>query len=375
VLSIAEITSERQFRTLHTAWDDLLKKSHNSSPFFAHAWFQCCFAGYAQQKHLFILVVRDGPDVVGIAPLWRFQDTLRRIPVWRIGFITIPDTPVVDFILHRERHDAALRAIFHHLCHDRRGLWDVLSLGQWPAESPHQAVVRELLESQRRRLTTAVASLSPYISIDGRWEAFLQTRSVRFRKTHRNIINRMAKLGKLEIQCYHQDPTGTVFDDILRVSGRSWKQRAGLAISNGNAARQFFEALTNMAEQHGWLLIWLLKVDGVPIAMEYDLSCDGRVYALRSDFNEAYREYSPGAYLQYQIIKYLFDHEYLEYNAGPGMNSYKLHWTEQIRENIVLHVYNNNLKGSLIWTLEQKVWPFLKRIRNLKPMSLAKYKQ
>jgi len=76
--------------------------------------------------------------------------------------------------------------------------------------------------------------------------------------------------------------------------------------------------------------------------------------------------YSPGAYLEYQIIKSLFDEGYLEYNTGAGLNTYKLNWTDQIRQNVVLHVCNRNLRGEMVYQLENRVIPFLKRIRDRK---------
>ena len=241
----------------------------------------------------------------------------------------------------------------------------MLTLSQWPAESPNYRALQEILREQRKNFFTEVASLTPYIPIQGEWEAFLQTRSARFRKTHRNIINRISKLNKVEIQCFSQDTSGTVFKEILAVSEKSWKQKGGIAISSRKETKKFFEALTDLAGQKGWLLVWLLKVDGVPIAMEYDLSYKGKVYALRADFDESYKEYSPGVYLEYHIIKTLFEERYHEYHTGPGLNTYKLHWTDQLKENMALQICNNNYKGWMIWTLEGRLLPFLKQIRDI----------
>lgn len=363
---IDDISSEAQFKVLQTKWDDLLRRSGQYSPFLTHDWFRCCFAGYADGRDIFILIVRDGSSMIGVVPLWRYQDTIREIPVRRIGFIVNPDTPFVDFIIQEGRQEEVLKALLHYLYAERKDIWDVLTLGQWPAELPNHRILQETLREQGKNFFMSVASKTPYIPIQGEWEEFFQSRSVRFRKTRRNIFNRISKLNRVEIQCFRQDTAGTVFKDILAVSERSWKQKEGIAISSREEARRFFAALTELASQRSWLLVWLLKVDGAPIAMEYDLACGGKVYALRADFDEAYREYSPGAYLEYQIVKHLFEEKYLEYNTGPGMNAYKLHWTEQLRENVALHICNNNLKGQMIWGLENRLLPFLRRIRDLK---------
>lgn len=121
--------------------------------------------------------------------------------------------------------------------------------------------------------------------------------------------------------------------------------------------------LTDKAEKQGWLMAWVLKIKGVPIAMEYDLEYQKKVYALRADFDEAYKEYSPGGYLEYQIIKYLFEHGYCEYNTGPGLKTYKLRWTGQLKENVAVQVCNNNFKGRVVWGLEKGVIPLLRPVK------------
>jgi hypothetical protein len=62
-------------------------------------------------------------------------------------------------------------------------------------------------------------------------------------------------------------------------------------------------------------------------------------------------------------VQKLFDEGYKEYNTGPGLNTYKLQWTDKMRTNVSLHVYNDNVKGYTTWALEHKLIPVLKRVR------------
>jgi len=365
MIAIEEITSGAQLMALQAGWDNLLKQNGEHSPFLTYDWFRCCSAAYSRGKDMFILAIKDGSNLIGIAPLWRQQDVFRKIPIRQIGFMSCPDTQVADFIVEDGRHSEVLKAFLDYMFHKRKNAWDMLTLGQWPAESMNYKALQAILRKQGKRFFTDISSVTPYIPIRGEWEPFLQTLSIRFRKTRRNISNRIGKLNKLEIQCSRQDPTGSVFRDVVAVSGKSWKQEEGIAITSREETNQFFAALTDAAGPKGLLLIWILKVDETPIAMEYDLEVLGRVYALRADYDEAYKEYSPGAYLEYQIVKSLFKEGYQEYNIGPGLNTYKLQWTEQSRQNMTLHVCNDSAKGWTIWGLQTKLIPFLRRIRNL----------
>ena len=136
---------------------------------------------------------------------------------------------------------------------------------------------------------------------------FFKTRSAKFRGTRNNIVNRISKLKEVDIQCFRQDSNEYVFTEILKVSNKGWKHHEGISIASQEGAYGFFATLTNLAGKRGWLMVWLLKVEGAPVAMEYDLEYEGKVYALRADFDESFKKYSPGTYLEYQIIKHLFE--------------------------------------------------------------------
>jgi hypothetical protein len=316
-------------------------------------------------------VLRDGSDIVGIAPFWQYEGVVREVPTKRIEFILSPDSPFVDFLVRPERRDEVLEALVSYLYTEKRDMWDVLSLTQWPITSPNYAVLQELLRKQTKESAVDTDSRTPFIPIQEPWANFLQGRSVRFRKTHRNINNRIERLPGVEIQCIQGDTDGTVLSSIFSVSQNSWKVGEGIALTSKTETREFFRLLTACASEHGWLMVWLLKIENHAVAMEYDLIDEKKVYALRADYDEAYKEYSPGAYLEYHIVKHLFEKGYSEYNTGPGMNSYKLHWTEAVRENASFLLCNNTIKGRMIAGLENRLLPFLRRIRDLGAQAVA----
>jgi CelD/BcsL family acetyltransferase involved in cellulose biosynthesis len=126
---------------------------------------------------------------------------------------------------------------------------------------------------------------------------------------------------------------------------------------------EFFRRLTEVGGRKGWLFLWLLEMDGVPVAMEYDLTHGGTVYALRADIDEGYKEHAPGAYLEYQLVKHLFEEGYAEYDTGPGLNPYKLRWADDISENLSIHVCNGTWRGRVTNAVEGTLAPAWRRLR------------
>jgi CelD/BcsL family acetyltransferase involved in cellulose biosynthesis len=366
MLTIDEITSHEELSLLEAAWQEILTYENIESPFLDIDWFRCCLEAFGVEKQPCVLFVKDGSDPLGIAPLCLSQDIVRGIPVRKIGFIIAPDTPFVDFIVKSGRRQETLSAIMRYLWNEKNEYWDILTLNDWPSESRNYPIVNDILMKRKANSFEGYSSVTPYISIKGTWDRFLECKSSKFRKTRRNIVNRMERLEDVAIDCIQNADVREILGEIYRVSERSWKQREGKTITSSNDTRRFFEILTPTAARKGWLFVWLLKVDGTPIAMEYNLKDQGRVYALRADYDESFREFSPGRYLEYHIIESLFERGCNEYNTGPGLNAYKLHWTEKVRENKTIYICNTNYKGHLIWILEGKLIPIMRRLRDLR---------
>jgi hypothetical protein len=147
----------------------------------------------------------------------------------------------------------------------------------------------------------------------------------------------------------HVDPEGSLFGELLDLSRRSWKGDRGVAIATMPNMQGFFAALTRRASELGWLSVWTLRLDGRLVAMEYQLRHDGRVNALRADFDPALREVSPGSALNFAVARALFERGGVhEYDMGPGLNEYKLRWATDSHDAGHLMVYRPTVYGRLL---------------------------
>jgi CelD/BcsL family acetyltransferase involved in cellulose biosynthesis len=149
----------------------------------------------------------------------------------------------------------------------------------------------------------------------------------------------------------------------IEISARSWKSKLGVSLNHPEPGR-FIRRLTEHAHEQGWLSIWLLRLDGKPVAMEYQLIANDCVYALRSDFDEQYTDLSPGAYLNRVLLERLFSRGSGTYFMGPGMNAYKWRWTEEYETIYRLTAYSPAWRGRLFMFADQKVRPVLRKLRD-----------
>lgn len=361
-MKIRRVTDPAAFEALGSVWAALSGESGQTSPFHSHDWFLRCWRAAAPDHEPETLVVEDAAGPVGLVPLVRWKGDLHGAPTRFLGLLDAPDTPFVDW-LSIGPPEPVIETVMKDLA--RRDDWDVLALSGLPATAATVKALESWLPGRFRWHQTG-ALRSPYLVVSGAWEEFWTAKSQRFKKTIRNIANRLTKAGAVTIE-EHRDvrPDGPFFAELLDVSRRSWKAPRQVAIATMPRMADFFADLTRVASARGWLRLWILRLDGRAVATEYQLEDSGRVHALRSEFDGSLpEELSPGTHLNAEIVRALFNRAGVhEYDMGPGENEYKARWSSDAHETVSLRIYRPGTYGAALYALEARAVPALKRLR------------
>lgn len=350
------------FEALASLWTGVARESGQTSPFLSHDWFTCCWRIGDASRRPEVLVVEDSAGPVGLVPLVRQRSRLRGLPVRVLCMLNSPDTPLVEWLMIG-RPEPIVEAVMTHLA--GRSDWDVLALDGLPTGSLTLKGLEGWLPGRFRWERRGVV-YSPYLVVTGTWEEFWTAKSQRFKKTVRSVRNRLSKAGTVTLAEHRALEAGSpVFREVLDVSRRSWKAERGVAIATMPGMLGFFRELTDRASANGWLRLWVLRLDGRAVATEYQLEADGRVHALRADFDGSLPdELSPGTYLNCEILRALFAREGVhEYNMGPGDNAYKTRWASDAHETVRLRIFRQGIYGAALHGLETRAVPTLRRLR------------
>ena len=190
-------------------------------------WFECCRIA-ADDESVELLLVSDSVAPVALVPLRHRTSTRRGLRAKYLSLLDCPDSPFADIIPSGAGEPVA-GAVLAHLA--TRSDWDILELGRLPSDSPTLKAFEGECEG-RLRQRRAGAEMSPYLAIEGTWQAFYASRSQRFKKTIRNIQNRLARLGTVAFEEHRSlDPAGPVFEEMIDLTRRSWKAEEGVAIA------------------------------------------------------------------------------------------------------------------------------------------------
>lgn len=365
-LRVSIVDTEQEFRDLGETWNGLAQGS-GGSVFFQHEWFDAAWAWRKEDSSLFVLLAWEGNRAVGILPLVSVRER-KRFPALRsLEFLTVPDTQLCDLIAAPADRKRVADAFCAEL-HKKRSEWDRLVLRYLDATAAALSEIKASLSARHYACDVKSQGRNLFVVLEPSWDSYYGTRSRSLKKANNLAANRLKKAGEIKVEWVTSENSGEpairgALEQAIDISRRSWKQETGNSLDQPGP-RDFIETLTAHAARRGWLSVWLLSIDGKPLAMEYQLLDAGNVYALRADFDTAYEEISPGSHLMRTLLESLFRRGLQRYYMGPGENAYKTRWSE---EGDTLHqmvVHGRTWRGQLHRLFDEVVKPLARSLRD-----------
>jgi hypothetical protein len=299
-----------------------------------------------------VFVVRDGGKAVLVAPFMKSRRPWKGLRVDCLSFIEHPEAQNADLLLAKSHADSQpFVSLLRFLTNERATDWHILSLDKMSDESPTIQLFAAGAGSCFSHFELRPSHAALFSPVGDGWEAYLAARSPRFRKTLRNVVNRIERLGTLKVSCYKGQESGnTVVQKLFSLSDSTWKVVDGVAMTSQQPRMIFFEDL--LSQLRGEVHVWMLEVNGAAIASEIQIIDGATVYAIRSDYDDRYADSSPGVYLQAKILKHLFSSPYRRYNLGVGVNPYKTRWADHRLSLMNFRIYNKTIYSRFLCSID-----------------------
>jgi CelD/BcsL family acetyltransferase involved in cellulose biosynthesis len=272
--------------------------------------------------------------------------------------------PTCGWLLHPASFSAALEALLEATMTYES--WDIVRLAKLPASSPLRDAAVSIARQTRRRYSVQPSIETPVIPISEPWEAYLKKRSASFRKHLRKNRNRFNRADGTVIDVIPASPNNTADLEarMSAVSKASWKRVEGTDLARDAAARRFIRHLLTRFGAREAAEVWFAYQGDRPIAYELHLRQRGTTYPLRADFDESYGAISPGAVLEAEILRRLFEagdvHTY--YSCGTTYR-YLMRWTDQTARHEDLEVFSDALPAKAAYHIEYSLIPVARNIR------------
>lgn len=371
MLTVEKITTREEFHRLGPVWNSVLERSAANTLTLTWEWLSTWWDVFGEGRELYTLVVRDDEEIIAIAPLLtRVVQHYGLIPFRRLEFLASGEdeadeicSEYLDFILLRGREEQALETIFAYL-QEQEEDWDEILLTDIAGESKSLPVLKKLCQWKGLKLEELRNETCIYVSLPSEWETFIESVSPTFRqriKKDRKLAPEInAKLRIID----GPDGFEENFHEMVRLHQMRWTSRGEPGVFSSSKFTRFHEMLAPRILSKGWIRLFMISVDGNPVAAMYDFVYNNKMYYYQSGFDiEHSRIRSPGLLIRSYAIENAIESGLYECDFLKGdLSGYKAGWRGQTRSILQLRMSRAQSKEA-IYIATTKLFDGLRHIK------------
>jgi CelD/BcsL family acetyltransferase involved in cellulose biosynthesis len=276
----------KSFHDLAAEWDPLRAESLARGPFLSWEWQSLWWDTFGGDRELWLLAIREGDALVGIAPFMAWQG--------RISFSCGSD--VCDYldILARPGHEEAVaRVIVSYLMEQD---WESLDLSCLPPTATGLRHVPVPASQAGLSVETSRMDVCPGLDLPGDWESYLASLSKKDRHELRRKMRRLADATPARSYVLVDGEIGAgEVEDFLALHRLSTAEKAGFMDAGMEG---FFRGIFGRFTRGGLLRLYFMEIDGRRVATALCFDHRGEVLLYNSGYDPAYARLSTGLLLK-----------------------------------------------------------------------------
>jgi CelD/BcsL family acetyltransferase involved in cellulose biosynthesis len=307
------------FEVLAEEWNGLLHRSA-ADILFLTLEYQRTWWRHLGEGEVSILAVRDGGELIGIAPLFVTPDPQGQRTLSIIGCVEVAD--YLDFIVAKGREEEVYAALVDYLASPSAPAWDVLDLCNIHQDSPTLKILPVLAQARGWAVSTARDDVCPIVTLPGTWEEYLQMLDGKQRHEIRRKMRRAG--GQAALRWYivsREHDLEAEVEDFLDLMAASTPDKAAFLTPR---MRNFFRELARVAYDAGWLQLVFLEIDGRKAAAYLNFVYDNRVLVYNSGLDwQAFPKIGAGIILTAYCIRHAIEQGREVFDFMQGDERYK----------------------------------------------------
>jgi CelD/BcsL family acetyltransferase involved in cellulose biosynthesis len=348
MITVEKIADLKGSEGLREEWNDLLQTSTADCLFLTWEWLFTWWRHLGGDRELFIVTVRSGRELLAIAPLARRAHRLAGvIPVRSLEFLGTGSvgSDYLDVIARRGRESEAVRALGEYLAGEKL----VVEMAQVKSNSGLAAELARELGTRGWSLAETKTSVCPFIRLSGHsWPSYLATLGSEHRyNLQRRLRNATRQFDLRFEQARSESERREALAILVGLHHMRWRDRGGSDGFHTPVLLAFHEEVSRLALERGWLRLFVMSLNGKPVASLYGFRYQHVFYYYQSGFDPVYSKYSVGLLAMALAIKSAIEERAEEYDLLHGDEQYKFHWAKEVRELSRLDVYPRHTRARL----------------------------
>jgi CelD/BcsL family acetyltransferase involved in cellulose biosynthesis len=347
MLKINEVTTKDKFNELRKDWNEVLERSKDDTVFLTWENVANSVKYLEKEKALRILYITAGDRIVAIAPLKKSRYTLSG----SFGYDVIEPLAYrnSDYtgLIIAEKESECLKLFLKFLY--KQNDWNFIYFYDFPETS----LVFNLLDSERcafPKFEIGKGRICPYMSLPESISSLMPRWSGKFRKNLRRSLKRLEEdFGKVELKEYNE--LGSLKDGMqlfFTLHQKRWTLKGQPGVFNVQKIREMSLESAELLEEKGWLGLFFLMVNNIPIATQYCLQYKQKMHYGLGGFDPDYSSYSVGNLITLKVIEKCIEKKIREYDFMKGDELYKFDWSQEYRRNMNLTFVNEKLTSKLL---------------------------
>jgi CelD/BcsL family acetyltransferase involved in cellulose biosynthesis len=311
----------RAFLSLQREWNPLLLHSPANTIFLTWEWQKTWWDCFGQSWELCLLELRDGDDLVGLAPLYTLEAPSGLRSLQFVGGVEVSD--YLDLIVATDSEEAVYEALWQVLVEKRALEWDVLDLHNVPATSPSLERLTTLAGAGREfEVTDSVEEVCPVIHLPATWEEYLSSLN---KKQRHEVRRKLRKADReAEVHWYYAEDSASLeaeVNDFISLHRKSAVEKEAFM---DERMQEFFQRVARLAFERGWLRLAFLALDGAKAAAMFCFEYEGKYLVYNSGYDpQLYPSLSSGIVLLAYCIQDAIDRGLGAFDFLRGEEEYK----------------------------------------------------
>jgi CelD/BcsL family acetyltransferase involved in cellulose biosynthesis len=345
-VAVEWIADREAFGELAEEWEGLLPA--DARPFDLHCWYASWWDAFGGPLEPTIGVARREGRLVGAIPLAREGRKLRPLanghsPVFRP--------------LHLDR-DAGERLI--EAAVERGGAG--LRLAALPAQDPCLERFAAAAREHSLKPLPESGAVSPIVDTSGDFEAWRKLSKPRWGAPLERFRRKMGRDHEAEhVTVAEPVDLDAELEDGFRVEASGWKGEAGTAIVSSPDTEAFYRGIARAFADRGELRLSRIVLDGEVAAFDLCLLHRGRLYLLKTGFDERFRKLAPGLVMRLSTIERCFELGLDAHELLGEESEWKLKFATGERAHVGLRLFPRTPAGAARRLYRAKARPALKR--------------
>lgn len=369
------IKSNEEFRNLRNAWNKLLQDSSNKAITQTWEWLYTWWEYYGNERKLFIIVGFEDSKIIGIAPFAvQNEDTeyfklFHYKTIWLLGSGKTTDRNItsdyLDLIILQGKEKAFVNALIKFIVDLHN--WDEIILENISSESIVLGLLKKAAQSHGLIFQITKTAPSILIKLPDNWDAYLKSIHSSLRYKIRRGRKEFSKLKGTYHLVRSESELHRAFNDLETLHQYRWQNKGQPGAFSSPTWKAFHKKIMPLMFKNGWLKLSFLKLDGIPVAANYNFVYDNKIHFFQSGLiPHENKHIRVGLLLHSYCIEEAINEGYIEYDflkvGGKGAG-YKEMWGNYSRDLLEIRLSKCSNKENA-YRLFSCIFNFIKKIRH-----------